>query len=372
MKTGILTFHWADDYGAMLQSYGLKTFLEAQGHVTEILPYAPLKCIGRYWLFPYILRKNKYGKMELATRQVVYRLKQNGGMLAEFLQRRKNMRRFRKNCLTKSVSIRNAEKLSCKEYDCVLVGSDQVWNPELTLGLDDAYLGNVKKGNCRFVSYAASFGGSSLSEDYSEKLKRALRDNFDALSLREQGAVPYVQSLVDKPVYCTLDPTLLLERTEWEKVAKKPKEQGYILVYNTAANEAVFEYAYRLAKEKNCRVIRLSSFLNRLPKRYSFFENCLAAGPAEFLGLFANAEYVVTNSFHGTVFSVVFEKRFVVFGYEGRSLRITDFLKKLNLEQHFVQTVEQPMPEVVEWNEVKDALEKERKTSVDFLKQNMV
>ena len=358
MKAGILTFHWADDYGAMLQTYGLKTYLEQQGHTVEIIPYAPYPCVGRYWLVPYILRKKDGGKCELAIRQVGYRLQQNSRMLSQFLKRKKNMKQFRRNCLTKAVSQRTAKKLNLENYDCVFVGSDQVWNPELTLGLDDAYLGNVRKGSCRFVSYAASFGGAFLPEKYTEELKVALNKNFDAISLREQSAVPYVQSLVQKKVSCVLDPTLLLAKEAWEQVMKLPKESGYILVYNTAANEAVFDYASRLAKEKNCKIVRLSSFLNRLPEQYSLFENCLAAGPAEFLGLFAAADYVVTNSFHGTVFSVIFEKKFVVFGYEGRSSRITDFLKKLRLENHFIQEKSQEMPERIDWQAVKNALEK--------------
>ena len=371
-KIGILTFHWADDYGAMLQAYGLKAFLETQGCTSEILPYAPLKCTGRYWLFPYILKINNAGKRELAFRQITYRLQKNIRMLPIFLQRKKNMRWFRRNYLTKATAIRTVEKLSCKEYECILVGSDQVWNPELTLGLDDAYLGKIKKEECRFIAYAASFGGAALPNAYAGELQKAFEENFAAISLREQGAVPYVQSLTAKTIDCTLDPTLLLPKVEWEKVAKQSKERNYILVYNTAANEEVFEYAYRLAKEKNCRVIRISSFLNRLPKKYSCFENNLVAGPAEFLGLFAGADYVVTNSFHGTVFSVIFEKKFVVFGYAGRSLRITDFLKKMKLEQHFIENLNQPVVETIDWNSVKEALEKERKASVNFLRQNIL
>lgn len=372
MKIGILTFHWADDYGAMLQTYGLKTFLEEAGCVAEVIPYAPYKCTGRYWLIPYILVKKASGENKIAFRQIGYRLQQNCRMLPTFFKRKRYMRQFRKKHLSKHTSVRKADKLSINGYHTVLVGSDQVWNPELTLGLDDAYMGNMKKGNCKLVAYAASFGGSSLNENYTKKLKQSLCDNFDAISMREISAVSYVQSLVKVPVSCTLDPTLLIARESWEKVMRLPKEKGYILVYNTAANEEVFEYAHQLAKKKNCKVIRLSSFLNRLQDKYSSFENYLGAGPAEFLGLFAAADYVVTNSFHGTVFSVIFEREFTVFGYEGRTSRIADFLQKLELGQHLIQKVGQNVPQSIDWVKVKKLLSAEKEESVAYLQQHIL
>ena len=140
------------------------------------------------------------------------------------------MRRFRHTYLIRKPAIRNVDRISLKKYSYVFVGSDQVWNPEITVGLDDAYIGN----------YAASFGGNAVPEEYKVDFESAVNKNFAAVSLREKSAVPFVEDILQRSVVDVLDPTLLLEQKEWESLGKLPKEQDYILFVFTEYNYVSF------------------------------------------------------------------------------------------------------------------------------------
>lgn len=368
---GILTFHWADDYGAMLQAYALKHYIEkSQGDKVKIIPYAPIKFTGRYWLCPVVARQDA-GKLKYCF--ALYAFKRNLSNLFCFLKRRKNMRRFRHVFLTSEPVIRRVDRISLEKYSCVFVGSDQVWNPEITFGLDDAYIGKIKKnGNCKFVSYGASFGGNMISDKYLLDLKTAVNRNFTAISLREISAVPLLGKILNRNITDVLDPTLLLDRKEWERLGKLPDKRGYILFIYTEYNEQMVQYLHELSIELQRKVIQLS-----VPwpgQKENWIDIKMDGGPSEFIGYFKNASYVVTNSFHGMVFSVLLEKQFIVFSHSSKNARIEDFLKKIHLDIRLIRAgkilTKELMMSKIDWKYVKQLLEREKELSFKFIQEN--
>lgn len=370
---GILTFHWADDYGAMLQAYALKSYLEKiSKEKVEIIPYAPIKFTGRYWLYP-VVGREKDDKIKYSFGRFGFR--RNVFYLYEFLKRRKNMRNFRRHYLTRKLAIRKMERLSLKKYSCVFVGSDQVWNPEITVGLDDAYIGNIKeKGNCRLIAYGASFGGEILPENYRLQFMESVSDNFSAVSLREKNAIPFLKSFFQGNVTDVLDPTLLLGWEEWKKIGKLPREQGYILFIYTEYNAQMLQYLHDLSIELQKKIIQLS--MPWFGQKRDWIHLEIKGGPAEYIGFFQNAEYVVTNSFHGMVFSVLMEKQFLVFSHSNKNVRLENLLDKLNLKPRLIEYGKIPdvekILEEIDWKYVKELLEKERVNSIQFMKNQLV
>ena len=172
--------------------------------------------------------------------------------------RRKKMRAFRDEFLRPAGSLRRTAKgLNCQEYDYIFVGSDQIWNPDITFGFHPAYFGCVKKKeSAKVLSYAASIGKKKF-EDKEEKAFREMLTYIDKISVRELSSVQYVKSFTDKEVCCMPDPTLLLTKEEWENVAKRPEEDNYVLLYFTEHNEELMAQALQTARERKLKVISI-------------------------------------------------------------------------------------------------------------------
>lgn len=368
---GILTFHWADDYGAMLQTYALKRYIEELGKATEIIAYAPLRLTGRYHILPVTASvRDKQYKYHFDC----WLFLRNLLLGAAYFRRQMNMHEFRRKYLTKEPPVKHAERISLRKYSCVFVGSDQVWNPEITVGFDDAYLGRIKdKGACRLVAYGASFGGARLSARECVELVEAIRENFADISLREKGAADFLCRYLHRNIVNVLDPTLLLEKEAWERLAREPEEKDYILIYETEENRRMMKYVYELAKTFHKKVIQVSMPVSLKPKIGVRFR--VAGGPAEFLGYVQNAWCVVTNSLHGTVFSILMEKQFLVFAHSSRNERMESLLKKLGLEARLINADEeagsQKMCRKIDWRKVRDYLGRERKISKKFIDVSM-
>lgn len=374
---GILTFHWADDCGGMLQAYALKRRLELLGQEAEFLPYAPVKLTGRYWLCPlWAVRTGDGLRYAFQLRALIWNL-----LLGPcFFTRRRRMRAFRRRYLTAASPVRRAEDLSLLPYQTVLVGSDQVWSPDITGDLDDAYVGNIpRRGGCRLVSYGASLGGNPLPPEYEEKFIRYV-SGFDAVSLREETSADYVGRLLGRETRTVLDPVLLLERSEWERAARDPGGGDAIVLYVTEPNEALVRCAYGLSQRLGKPIISLSyaSLLSRDFRRRKCAPGIdvrTGCGPAEFLGYLRNACCVLTNSFHGTAFSVLLEKPFLAFPHSAKNARLRDLLEKLGLSSHLLET---SRPEealalwaATDWAPVRARLAAEREASIRFLAENI-
>ena len=354
MKTGIITFHRAINYGAVLQAFALKRKIEELGAAASVIDYINPKDEKGYnliqtsnlksfisSLLKYVFRKKKYIKF------------------IDFRNRHLN--------LTSEIKNKNDLKLLNKRFDAFITGSDQVWNYNITDG-DMVYLldfADIGKRN----SYAASFGVTDISEKYKEEYKKILND-FSNISVREKAGARIIQELCYKKVPVVLDPTLLLDRFEWEKIAKPYKRNKYILIYLLAPSEAVYKLAEKLSDDFNLEIIVISvdfrSF--KFGRKYKCI---LTAGPEEFLGLFTNAEYVITNSFHGTVFSIIFNKKLIVdyLKDKGRNTRLENILHLFNLENRVLKNDNYlELCTDVNYKNVNIILENQRKKSINYLK----
>lgn len=315
---GILTFHCSDNYGAMLQAYALKKVMSEMHIKTDIINYSPFYMVGRHWFLPYIPQGSI--RKSLRNLRSCFRLNRKIGFSTWRAQRR-TMKRFRKETVCpQGTKKRWLWRLKVKKYGAYVLGSDQIWNPDLTNGLRKAYFGPHK--GSKAVAYAASLGGSSLAEKHTPEFKKLL-SRVDALSMREKSAVPYI-GMCGKQAVTVCDPVFLVGPGDWHQIMKCPAQQDYILVYLTESSTVIETYLQRLSKETGKKIIRLSRIAGADASENVIYD--VSAGPAEFLGYVRNASYVVTNSFHALAFSIIFKKRFAAAVHKQRAARILDLL----------------------------------------------
>lgn len=266
-----------------------------------------------------------------------------------------------------------------KEYDAFITGSDQVWNPEWFYPI---YFLSFVPSNVSKISYAASLGKSSLTENQQAKYQSLLQD-FKAISVRETDAVDIIAPLAPVEVSCVLDPTLLLSREQWDEVcAERLVEGDYLFYYflGKDAEEAALTREY--ARKTGLKIAGIPNAARDFSKTETITYDHMVkdASPAEFLSLIRYAKCVVTDSFHATVFANVFEKEYFVFpraGHPGMTSRIERVATLFETMDRFCdvpekKTVEhmQSLPRI-DWNRPLPKLEEARCFSFDFLKKNL-
>lgn len=308
-KVGILTFHDADNLGAVLQAFALQTTLENKcGAKAEVIDY---KCDK-------ISATKKVNKPNGLKAVIKFPF-----MMVYYFIKRRGFDKFRSRKLKRSqeYSLKNIKTSACK-YDILISGSDQVWNTECS-GDDYTYFLDFADNNVKKISYAASIGTHKYTPQESEKIVPLLK-GLDAISVREESAVNELERIAVDGATVHPDPVVLLKPEEWEsyktkRLCKKP----YVLVYLVLPDETVLKCAQQYAEKHNLKVI-----CNK--KSIDFI---LHNSPAEFLSWVYNAECVFTNSFHGTAFSLLFNKPLasdVELLSGGINNRVYDFLKKNN------------------------------------------
>lgn len=328
-SVGIITVHCADNFGALLQTYGLKRYVENLGYETKVINYCPAIITDQYPLLFYKgeIRAGINSGLKCLWRSVIYVKFKN---LPKMISKKKKMKSYRKNNLDltrKVVRYKDLKKL--EQFDYYITGSDQLWNPDIT-GLDDAYFLSFVPDDQYKIAYAVSTG-KNLSEDE----KRAIADKADTfkyVSLREKTSVEELHKYFTQNICQTADPSLLLSEDEWSRLAVRPKDNDkYILFYSLFFTKEQFETVNYLSDMTGYKVKHF--FYGRLAKRLhrnggSFYY----AGVEEFLGLIKNAEYVVTDSFHCSVFSMIFRKKFCVVMPPERSVRLRDLIALTHME----------------------------------------
>lgn len=364
---GILTFHCSDNYGAMLQAYALKNYLWKKGIDAQIVRYEPPYMTGRHWWIPYIPIKGVAGCLWIGLQSWKNHLK----MGKDFFRMRANMEDFRKRYLIENGQRKlmfpgQLKKLS---YRCYIVGSDQIWNPDITCGLRKVYFGafyNRKRE--KVVAYGASLGGNSLSAKYDKHFSELL-SHVDVISVREEEAVSYIRKFYQNDVTAVLDPVFLLAKRDWIEIERQPEADGYILVYATEKNDEMMCYAKRLSQEKNLPVIELRT---TAIEETSFWAD-YTAGPSEFLGYIHKADYIISNSFHAVGFSIIYEKKFLVFQHSDRGARIRNILRIHELEDRiYKEKIEVDIDQPVDWYRVRQRMRETVKQSEDFLMKNIM
>lgn len=316
MKVGILTFQYADNYGAILQAYALKNTIEKQGNSdVEIINYVKKNCKEAYDISPFSTKNPK----SFLKRMLLFPRKYT---------QRKKFENFRKEHL--GFGGKPSESINSDKYDFVVVGSDQVWSSPITGSDLNYYVPNITADSKNHkISYAASANDGFPEKEKKNEIGKYLSD-FKAISVREeQLKATMINSFgIDAEVVC--DPVFLRTREEWSTISVKPKgiPEKYILVYMLAVNPRLDDVAKRLNVEKGLPIFTIHPTCKRMSKVGKL---CSNVGPMEFIWMIKNASYIVTNSFHGLAFSTIYSKDVYFARPSGVSNRITSLVERLDI-----------------------------------------
>lgn len=360
MKIGVLTFHCAHNYGAMLQTYATQKLLEAAGHQVEIIDYRP-----SYLTEPFKrLRLSRIRKTDgtFSLRHLLAEI-----LLLPFrFVRYAAFDRFMKRRLNLTGRV-YPDTFACT-YDVIVFGSDQVWNIRQTGGsFDRMYFGDFKsgKGKCRYVADAVSLETDMLGEEHVQYLRQVL-PGFDALSARERTIADWLSQYSSSAVMHIQDPVIQLDPVFWRELAgQNPVRKPYLLLYNMMQDDSIRPFAVRIAKERGLEVIEIKSVL----EAKDILRARQAVGVEDFVSLFASASFVVTSSFHGTAFSIIFRKPFYCFSFgNSKDLRAKSLLESAGLSERMLPVgSEVPSCTDIDYTETEPLIEKMRARSASFM-----
>lgn len=362
-KIDIITFHSAHNYGAMLQVYALEKVLQDMEYNVEIINYRN-KTIEKNYKIIKINKDSFQKELKSIISNIIYFIKN--------FKRYKNFNNFMNEKLSLSIPYYSEEELKNNppKADIYITGSDQVWNKDITTELGDSYTLNFGQDNVKRISYAASIGNKNIENKDIDEFKRKI-SKIDYISVREEDGKKALSKIIDKEIEVVLDPTLLLTQLQWDKEIgeKKQEKEKYILAYVVEENEEYFKIVNYLSQKTGLKIIHLG----KRNKGYrNILKNAYTEGPFEFVNLIKNAEYVITTSFHATVFSIIYNKKFFIVPHSKTSSRVTNLLEKLEIKDRIYSTFENfkkiDYTFETDYNKVKEKLEKERKKSLDFLK----
>lgn len=325
MNIGILTFHRAHNYGAVLQCYALQEYLKGLGHKVFVVDYQQSSLLKCYK--PFDIRRFLSKNPIKCIRKMVQEI----NLIDVRLKRFRNFNTF----ITNRLNIASLDSLKDRFYDIIIIGSDQVWNTKLTHGFDPYYWGNWGDTHTKIVSYAASVE-EFWDTKYDSKVTTLL-NRFNFISVREEDAATKLkQMLPNKTIETVVDPTLLVEKCVWERIAIKPSiKENYLLLYQVRNSQHAELIAEKIASEMGVKIVRLSAKIDAANSK-----ECLSTSPEEFVGWFKYASFVVCTSFHGSIFSLIFNKPFYSIKLnDGRDSRVKSLLKQVNQPHRLISKI---------------------------------
>lgn len=347
MKTAILTFGHSYNSGTTLQAFALQKAIEkidVGGSCDIINHWTKKPSVPLFLTHPSIKHLKGYVYLKGARRAQ-----------SEFLAEYASLRPDRPLLKDDLASF-------CSQYDRVVVGSDQVWNPQFTPGENPLrFLLDFIDDNEKKVAYAPSFGVKSLPEMYLDAFKQCL-NKFNHLSVREHAGQEIIANLTGSHPPVVADPTLLLTESDWSRYIKTAAIGNYIFLYEKNENPKLESFAESLSKRTGLKIVR---------KRYEdlalndSMDNWFI-GPGEWLGLMKGASFVVTSSFHGVAFSLNFRKQFYVLPSSDTSSRVDELLDRFDLEDRRIQG-EVTGVQSIDYSEVGPILERWRNESLSIL-----
>lgn len=358
-KIAIFTFHRDYNNGTMLQAYALQSYLKQFAKVEIIDIEFPIEKKNKFLLFFSRIKRFK----EILKKIIFNNKIKNNNKIFE---------KFHSNYINKTTktykTFKEIEEDSNK-YDILLIGSDQTWNLNFYYSIKFFLLDYIE-GNVIKASYAPSLGKSAFSENDKEIYKEALT-KFDYLSCREKSNSELLSEIIGKEVTPVLDPTLLISKDKWLELSSKYKiKDKYILCYFLGGNNIEYQFAKKISKEMGLPVYYIYTNQTNIKLGEKFLFDI---GPKEFIYLINNAECICTDSFHGIVFSINFNKQFFAFTKrkddgESDNSRIYNILKEFNLEERYVnsKTVNQKRKEI-DYQSVNSLIEQKKEKSEKYL-----
>lgn len=368
-QVAIVTIIDNQNIGTFLQAYSLAEVVKNHGgHKVEILNYRR----NRTKLYPFVKRiwKDKSSNPFSAIASIFYRV-------ITVNIARKKLHRFLETHVevTKKCSTEGVYKKYGQYADIYIAGSDQIWNSSYNGGIDGVYYLDFVKNDAKKIAYAASIGLDGFSSTEAPKVKKLL-DTFDFISVRESSSLDILHDLGVDKVQHVLDPTLLLDKKKWESIAREDsfiKTEPYLLIYSVeTGNIKILEnLARNIASIYALKIYVVTTdwFRGRINCDKIFYFST----PERFLSLFANADFVVVSSFHGTAFSVNMNKQFISVMPNRFNSRVHDFLSMCNLEERMVSDEGFNLGglETIDYLIVNELIDSARKNSLKYLDKEL-
>ncbi len=362
MKIKTITCHDVYNFGASLQAFALMKFLQYLNHEVEIIDYMPdymkynIWAIGDKWKKNIILRLIFYMYIIPVRLLLASRRRKFDIFSAEML-----------SITSRRYHSFNELKNNPPIADIYFAGSDQIWNTSHMHGKDPAFFLDFVPNELGAVrtSYAASFSISKLPDEYKDFVRVNL-EKFNAISVRENSGIKILESIGINDGIVVLDPVFLLEKKYWDRLAMMRNNEKYILIYDQENNSIIKETAKKIAKSTKMKIYAIQS----LYPMYYANKKLTNIGPLDFLNLIKNSEVCLTNSFHCTAFSLIFQKEFFTFKrtHEKVNSRMVDLLETVKLNDRIIESPDEiKYIEKIDYQKVNKFLAKEIQLSKEFI-----
>lgn len=382
MKIGIITFQLAWNCGAVLQCYAMQEYLKSRGHDVVVINYRPDYKKYRYVKYcnPFLTAKkeiegtkgfkgaakkyiNKFGRTILNFRSDSEHIRQYYGFQS-FCQERLNLTQV-------YTSIEELNQCP-PECDVYISGSDQLWNPKLTNNeLDSAYFLQFGAKSINRITYAIS--ACEFDPEKNGETLRTLSNQLDHISLREHEGMETIEKLTGKKIEICPDPTFLPDRNVFDILEPKyvVGKQDYILVYlltDTTNDTSAFDIVKKI-KEKTNKEVLVISGPRHWPYEVTQIQGVL---PEEFVFYIKNASFVVCNSFHATVFSILYKKQFITLSFKNRNSRMLELLHNLDLTSRMLKDVndlDELLEDTIDYTAVEKKAQAQHEIGAEYLER---
>lgn len=373
MKIGIVTYVKCDNYGAELQAFALHWKLNSMGYDAEVIDLEKRNIdmkknpdVIKGAIFQRIKKEGLLKAIISISKKIFEvrkRIQAEKRFAAQKANKHKLFEAFFEHKVRHSANHYSLDEISTTTdlpYDTYIAGSDQIWNYIHTDRLDVYFLMFANKFNAKKISYAASVSIYDIPEKWRPAYKTYF-ENIDIISVRELHGADLVKKYSNKTAEVVLDPTFLLNREDWlREVAVSPEtNEDYLLVYTLSGSPHIRKMALNIAQKHNWKVYNIKS--NYVPEPDDGVKHFYEIGPAEWVGLWSKAKFIVTDSFHGTAFSINFNVPFVTLVNPNSMMnsRVLSILKITNLENRIVY-------------DTNDDCERERVLDLDFAPVNRI
>lgn len=325
-KCGIVTFHSSHNYGSVLQAYAMVKIMQSFGLDAELIDFRHPVTTDMYeWKLWAKNKKFKYNVRDLVLRGLLGLGKKRERVFSDFIE----------NVLVKSQRVKNKDEIQ-DIYDVLICGSDQIWNPYASGMNDPIYYLDFGTTDCRF-SYAAS-SGSVRFGDGNPKLFKQYLSRLKAIGVREKFMQDYIKEVFGLSSVVNPDPTFLLKSSEWSEIEKPYNglPDKFVLVYTIQHQSETITFAHKIAKLLKLPTVQIwndrdfKALLHKKDVGYRLMD----VSPGQFLWLFHNAFFIVTNTFHGNMFSVIYRKNFIHYAIDSADSRILTLHNAIGLNKN--------------------------------------
>lgn len=357
MKVKTITCHDVYNHGASLQAYALQQYLLSFGHEVEIIDYKPPYLSNHYKLWSI---SSPFWSKNSILKAIYLVLKLPRRLIS--LKRKKAFDDFTRQYLklTKERYTSNEElKENCPVADVFIAGSDQIWNCLFPNGKDPAFYLNFVSVDKIKASYAASFAGSELDARYHEMVRGRV-NALNYISVREKSGLKILENIGVNGGIQVADPVFLMCNEFWLQFAKEKFSENYLFVYDFEGSEQIRDISLKIARKHNLKIYSVNCRSSYIDRKF------LNSGPRTFVSLIKDAKYIVSNSFHGTAFALIFEKEFVVVERsEGINARMKDLLQRVGLSERILTRYRDFTP--IDFNTVKQKLNEYTDSSKTYI-----